>query len=1014
MLSRLSKNRLVVAIRREDPKRIWERRAPLSPDDVHALLSKFPVEVHVAPCHRRVFPTEEYEKAGAVISKDLSHADIVLGIKEVPLNELGSNGRSTPPPTHIMFSHTHKGQAYNTPLLSRFVAHQHAPSEHKQRFPTLVDYELLTDSAGKRTVGFGWFAGVAGVLESLSSMAHAHLEQGISSPFLYTPRPHTVPSLDEARVQLRKIGALIAAHGTPSALGPFVIGLTGRGNVSQGCLSMLSELPIEKVPAQRLSSLVQDPNTDRRKIYLVHVEPSDYLVTLDGQPYNRELYYNSPQSYKSIFYDTVAPYLTLLLNGTGWSPGFPRLMSNDQLQAALERAKLLPGPRFTNVGDISCDIEGGLEFLTRPTTLSSPSYRSRPPTLPAHYPSITMMSVDILPASMPLDASKHFASVLRPYLHSLINNRLTGAPQKDEYMQALDRATVAKQGELKEQHAWLQPRVNEFHQTQSEAAASGKSTKASANAATPSSPAPARPKRILMLGSGMVAKPAVDMIARHPGMELVIASNSLLELQPLAQPHLNVKYRIVDTANASTYRHLIKEADVVISLLPVHFHPIIASTCVELRKHLVTASYISKEMQDLDASAREADVLLLNEIGLDPGIDHCSAIQLISSLHAQRKKVVSFTSFCGGLPAPEDSRVPLRYKFSWRPQGVLTATQNGASFKLGGEYKTISGDQLLRSAFPDVPVTDQFPLEGIANRESLPYCDTYSLDSNAMRTVIRGTLRYPGFASLMSSFIKLGLLERNTNIYLNSWHDLLRASLTHKYPTHNGAIPSLSSLFAGEHEQLAEVADALEWLGLLPRSTIVDSRGASGNMPLLPSEPMTPLDIFAYLLADKLRYAPRERDMVVLSHEFITRDHHPSTPTEETVYTSSLIAYGNDEGSAMARTVGIPVAIAAITVAEGKVDPSVRGVAGPTHRTVYEPVLSGLAKVGLRMTETTRKVPAFSGLRKFGFGQAGAATVEQALVRGSTSEQRSKLEDQFGHGAETEEQRRDLETEWKI
>jgi alpha-aminoadipic semialdehyde synthase len=149
------------------------------------------------------------------------------------------------PQTYFMFSHTHKGQPYNTPLLARFVASEGTPKEAKMSsaFPRLIDYELLTDADGKRTVGFGWFAGgafrssfllpklmvstVAGVLESLSSMAHSHLEQGIASPFLYTPRPHSVPSLEEARTQLRSIGSLIASNGTPPALGPFVIGLTG-------------------------------------------------------------------------------------------------------------------------------------------------------------------------------------------------------------------------------------------------------------------------------------------------------------------------------------------------------------------------------------------------------------------------------------------------------------------------------------------------------------------------------------------------------------------------------------------------------------------------------------------------------------------------------------------------------------------------------------------------------------------------------------------------------------------
>jgi alpha-aminoadipic semialdehyde synthase len=179
------------------------------------------------------------------------------------------------------------------------------------------------------------------------------------------------------------------------------------------------------------------------------------------------------------------------------------------------------------------------------------------------------------------------------------------------------------------------------------------------------------------------------------------------------------------------------------SLLPVPFHCAVAEFCIKHRKHLVTASYISPAMKALHDQAVAADIILLNEIGLDPGIDHCSAIALLADLRAQNKRIVSFTSFCGGLPAPECADVPLGYKFSWSPRGVLNAALNGARFRLNGSDWEIPGEQILSSHFPEVPISNVLNLEGIANRDSIPYADTYELGpAQGLRTLLRGTLRY--------------------------------------------------------------------------------------------------------------------------------------------------------------------------------------------------------------------------------------------------------------------------------
>ena len=377
-------------------------------------------------------------------------------------------------------------------------------------------------------------------------------------------------------------------------------------------------------------------------------------------------------------------------------------------------------------------------------------------------------------------------------------------------------------------------------------------------------------------------------------------------------------------------------------------------------------------MRALHEQAVRAGVVLLNEIGLDPGIDHCSTHALLAQFRRDGKRVLSFSSFCGGFPAPEDARgVPLGYKFSWTPRGVLGAALNEARFKLAGEMREVEGRVLLREGlFPDVPVLREegIRLEGLPNRDSVPYVDTYGLGRlEELRTVLRGTLRYPGFSRLMWGFRELGLLEAERKVKVRDWEELVPAALASKVG--DGGVLRVRAAEAvrkalGEEELVTSVLQAGQWLGIIGGG----EGGPKRPMPRVPRGELAPIDLFAALLGDRLRYEPHERDMVVLSHEFVvTKEHQPA---EEEVYKSSLIAYGDPkEGgyTAMAQTVGIPVAIAAMRVLDGKVGPAqgVVGVVGPSEPSVYEAVLDGLEKVGLGMIE--RRV-------------TGIKTVEQTLA----------------------------------
>lgn len=969
-------NVLTIGIRQEDPARLWERRCPLTPSAVHELVREEGVRVLLQHCNRRVLDTSEFEKAGAIIDETLSSAHIILGIKEVPLSRLeyhsgplpllstASESRDGPiipvPRTHFMFSHTGKGQPYNMPLLSKFI---------KPRADRLIDYEFLTDGpapAGKRVVAFGWFAGAAGALEGLSASAHEFLAFGVASPFLYLPRPYMCRTVEGMRNALRQVGTFISEHGTPAATGPFVIAVTGNGNVAKGAISLLEELPHTRVTVDDLPSLINSSDTSLKKIYLVTVKPQDYLVPSDGssRPFDRSDYYSRPSEWKSIFHEKVAPFTNLLVNGAGWQPGFPRLMTNEQLGLARKESyKYSPFGRFRTIADVSCDVKGGLEFMDKSTTIDSPFYYVKPPSIPTDMPGVQIMSVDILPAQIPEDASKHFSSCLMPYLRTLVRqyqNRLT--EQDQEYIAALNRATIAQGGELQGQFRWLYERLSgPYYGGLSDPSTGTTSNDGqiqghARNVETTSNKAY---KNILLLGSGMVAQPAIQEIARRSDVRLVIVSNNVAEVD-YVRGMTNVRTLHMDLADLNSVEALISDSDVTISLLPASFHPTVAELCIKHKKHLITASYISEAMKKLHQNALDSDVILLNEIGLDPGIDHCSAISLIERIKAQNKRIKSFISFCGGLPALDsiDPDIPLGYKFSWSPRGVLNAALNSASFKLRNKLYDIPGDKLLQSYFKDVD--PNYGMDGLANRDSLPYTGIYSLGSvENIETILRGTLRYPGFASLMDAFKQIGLLESSFNLDgLPSWSALAPHALARKYNIAKLPEDDTRSLQSAikdstgfSEEQTSKLVHVLSSLGVAPSRSSSDPANITPALMPAHLQDRTPINLFSNILSHRLRYKENERDMVILTHEIIAVPNEPSKAGSEEVHTSTLVTYGTPVNgiSAMARTVGLPVAFAALAVADGRV--STRGVCGPSVPEIYGPVLAQLEEAGIKFVE---------------------------------------------------------------
>lgn len=435
-------------------------------------------------------------------------------------------------------------------------------------------------------------------------------------------------------------------------------------------------------------------------------------------------------------------------------------------------------------------------------------------------------------------------------------------------------------------------------------------------------------QKILVLGAGMIAGPLIRYL-KNRGFGLTVTSLVLEDAVKLIGDNPDGTALKLDLTDENTLSSLVESHDLVISLVPFSFHPLVARHCLEKRKHLVTASYVSEEMADLDIEATNRDLIFLNEIGLDPGIDHMSAMRIIDDVHSRGGKIRHFRSFCGGLPAPEANDNPFGYKFSWAPRGVLLASRNGARYWRDNHVVEVPPERLFRDMrLLQVPEAGDF--EAYPNRDSLKYKDIYGL-GREVRSVFRGTLRYVGWCNSMYHFVKIGLLDdqpRNSKgmTYADFMRDLLGA----------GPDEDLRVAAANRMDIPPDCLPPwnLHWLGMFSRRPI-------GH------DSISPLDVLGEIMQEKLSYNSGERDMVVLFHEFkawFEEDDHYEC------LTSSLVDFGVRYGdSSMSRTVSLPAAIAARMILEGRI--TSRGVLRPVLPEIYNPVLDELANLKIVCTE---------------------------------------------------------------
>lgn len=446
-------------------------------------------------------------------------------------------------------------------------------------------------------------------------------------------------------------------------------------------------------------------------------------------------------------------------------------------------------------------------------------------------------------------------------------------------------------------------------------------------------------KRVLILGAGLVTGPIVTYLLDH-GYGVTVASRTVEKAGALVGAHPNgeaVAYDIEEDTAGSGLTKLIEQADLVVSLLPYTHHVTIAKEGIARRKPIVTTSYVSPAMRELDAAARAAGIIILNEVGLDPGIDHMSAMQVIHRVQQAGGQIRGFMSYCGGLPAPEANDNPLGYKFSWSPRGVLMAARNAAHYLRDGQEVTVAGQDLFRHYWLlDVDGLGQF--EAYPNRDSTPYREIYGIEDTA--TMYRGTLRNLSWCDTMDNIVKLGLLDDQARPVTGKTNAGLMRELLPANAPNTGDLQADVAAYLGLDPE-SDVIKNLTWLGLFDDEPIKSKKGS-----------LAPLDWLTQLMLARMQYAPGERDLIVLEHHFEAI--YPTGQKERIIAT--LIAMGEPGGpSAMARTVSLPAAIAVDLILQGKI--TATGVQIPVRPDIYEPILAGLKDLGIEFTE---KVEAFS------------------------------------------------------
>jgi len=440
-------------------------------------------------------------------------------------------------------------------------------------------------------------------------------------------------------------------------------------------------------------------------------------------------------------------------------------------------------------------------------------------------------------------------------------------------------------------------------------------------------------RKILVIGAGKSTSYMLDYFldkAISDDLQIQIADLDPSGIPASVLNHGRTSIKKLDIIDNTARTGAIKDADIVVSMLPAKLHTIIAGDCVILKKHLVTASYVSKEMKALDAAVRERGLVFMNEIGLDPGIDHMSAMQVIDGIRAKGGKMLLFESFCGGLVAPESDTNLWNYKFTWNPRNVVLAGQGGAAkFIQEGTYKYIPYHKLFRrTEFMEIEGYGIF--EAYANRDSLDYREAYGLQD--ILTLYRGTIRKVGFSKAWNMFVQLGMTDDSYTIGNSegmSYREFTNLFLPYS-PTDSVELKLRYYLKIDQ--------DDIMW-GKILELNLFDAH------KLIRLKNASPAQILQQILEDSWTLADKDRDMIVMYHKF----GYLENGQKKQIDANMVVLGENRSHTAMSKTVGLPVAIATLLILNGKIRNT--GVQIPIHKEVYGPILKELKAYGVVFRE---------------------------------------------------------------
>lgn len=444
-------------------------------------------------------------------------------------------------------------------------------------------------------------------------------------------------------------------------------------------------------------------------------------------------------------------------------------------------------------------------------------------------------------------------------------------------------------------------------------------------------------RKILVIGSGKSSSYLIKYLldkSISEKLEITIGDINVDNTKKLIGNHKNAKAVFLDVMDEKSRKEAVLNSNIVVSMLPAKLHIEVAKDCISNKKHLVTASYVSEDMQKLDLEAKKENLVLMNEIGVDPGIDHMSAMQVIDKIRNRGGKMILFESFAGGLVAPESDNNLWNYKFTWNPRNVVVAGQGGAAkFIQENAYKYIPYHRLFRrTEFLDIEGFGRF--EAYANRDSLKYQSVYGLDN--IKTLYRGTMRRVGFSRAWNIFVQLGMTDDDYTIDDSenmSYRDFVNAFLPYS-PTDSVELKFRHQL---KIDQDDIVWDKLEELDIFNPTKMVGLKKA------------TPAEILQKILMDNWTLSRDEKDMIVMYHKF-----GYELEGKKHQIDSTMVTIGEDEKyTAMAKTVGLPVAMATLAILNGKI--TTPGVQIPISKEVYEPILRELAEYNIEFKE--KEVP---------------------------------------------------------